>query len=140
EQVCILVARDRTGQTRDFVAGKGALTKAQLHACLPPVIDKDILLVTDGHAAYRAFAKEAGISHQAVNVRAGIRVQGAAHVQNVNAYHSRLRGWLRIFQGVASRYLPNYLGWRWILDAGRIRSPETLLKATLGEFPHLTVT
>ena len=140
EQVCILVARDRTGQTLDFVTGKGALTKAQLHACLPPVIDKDVLLVTDGHAAYRAFAREAGLSHQAVNVRAGIRVQGAAHVQNVNAYHSRLRGWLRIFHGVASRYLPNYLGWRWILDAGRIRSPETLLKATLGEFPHLTVT
>ena len=140
EQVCILVARDRTGQTRDFVAGKGVLTKAQLHACLPPVIDKDILLVTDDHAAYRAFAREAGISHQAVNVRAGIRVQGAAHVQNVNAYHSRLRAWLRPFHGVATRYLPNYLGWRWILDAGRIRSSETLLKATLGEFPHLTVT
>jgi transposase-like protein len=140
EQVCILVARDRTGQTLDFVTGKGALTTAQLHAFLPPVIDKDILLVTDGHAAYRAFAREAGISHQAVNVRAGIRVQGAAHVQNVNAYHSRLRGWLRVFHGVASRYLPNYLGWRWILDAGRIRSAETLLKATLGAFPHLTVT
>lgn len=140
EQVCILVARDRTGQTLDFVTGKGALTKAQLHRCLLPVIDKDVLLVTDGHAAYRAFAREAGISHQAVNLRAGIRVQGAAHVQNVNAYHSRLRDWLRPFRGVATRYLPNYLGWRWILDARRIRSPETLLKATLGAFPHLTVT
>ncbi|PJJ22179.1 transposase-like protein [Janthinobacterium sp. 67] len=140
EQVCILVARDRTGQTLDFVTGKGALTKAQLHHCLLPVIDKDVLLVTDGHAAYRAFAREARISHQAVNLRAGIRVQGAAHVQNVNAYHSRLRQWLGPFHGVATRYLPNYLGWRWILDARRIRSPETLLKATLGAFPHLTVT
>jgi transposase-like protein len=140
EQVCILVARDRTGQTLDFVTGKGALTKAQLHHCLLPMIDKDVLLVTDGHRAYRAFAREAGISHRAVNLRAGIRVQGAAHVQNVNAYHSRLRQWLGPFHGVATRYLPNYLGWRWILDAGRIRSPETLLKATLGAFPHLTVT
>jgi transposase-like protein len=140
EQVCILVARDRTGQTLAFVTGKGALTKAQLHACLPPVIDKDVLLVTDGHAAYRAFAREVGISHEAVNLRAGIRMRGAAHMQNVNAYHSRLRGWLSIFHGVASRYLTNYLGWRWILDAGRIRSPETLLKATLGAFPHLTMT
>ncbi|PJJ19810.1 transposase-like protein [Janthinobacterium sp. 67] len=140
EQVCILVARDRTGQTLDFVTGKGALTKAQLHHCLLPMIDKDILLVTDSHAAYRAFAREADISHQAVNLRAGIRVQGAAHVQNVNAYHSRLRQWLGPFHGVATRYLPNYLGWRWILDARRIRSPETLLKATLGAFPHLTVT
>ena len=140
EQVCILVARDRTGQTLNFVTGKGALTKARLRHYLLPMIDKDVLLVTDGHAAYRAFAREARISHQAVNLRAGIRVQGAAHVQNVNAYHSRLRQWLGPFHGVATRYLPNYLGWRWILDARRIRSPETLLKATLGAFPHLMVT
>jgi hypothetical protein len=57
-----------------------------------------------------------------------------------HAYHRRLRDWLRPFHGVATRYLPNYMGWRWILDARRIRSPETLLKATLGAFPHLTVT
>ena len=140
EHVCILVARDRTGQTLAFVTGRGQLDKAQLHHCLLPVMDHDVLLVTDGHAAYPAFASEAGISHQAVNLRAGIRVRGAVHVQNVHAYHSRLRGWLQRFHGIASRYLPNYLGWRWLLDAGRIRSPEALLKATLGEFPHLTVT
>ena len=46
----------------------------------------------------------------------------------------------RPFHGVATRYLPNYLAWRWILDAGRIRSSEALLKATVGAFPHLTVT
>jgi transposase-like protein len=85
EQVCILVARDRTGQTIACVTGKGQLTKKQLLDCLLPVIDRDILLVTDGHAAYAAFARETGISHQAVNLRAGIRVRGAAHVQNVNA-------------------------------------------------------
>jgi hypothetical protein len=28
---------------------------------------------------------------------------GIAHVQNVNSYHSRLRNWLSIFHGVASR-------------------------------------
>ena len=140
EQVCVLVARDRSGQTIDFVAGLGQLTKARLHACLPPVIDRDILLVSDGHPAYPAFAKEIGILHAAVNLRAGIRVRGTVHVQNVNAYHSRLRQWLRAFHGVATRYLPNYLGWRWIIDARRILSPESLLKATMGSFPHLKVT
>ena len=140
EQVCILVARDRTGQTVDFVTGLGQLTKARLHACLPPVIDRDILLVSDSHPAYPVFAREIGIQHEAVNLRAGIRVRGTVHVQNVNAYHSRLRDWLRAFHGVATRYLPNYLGWRWILDARRILSPESLLRATLGTFPHLTVT
>ena len=109
-------------------------------ACLPGIIDRDILLVSDGHPAYAVFAREFGMAHAAVNLRAGIRVRGTVHVQNVHAYHSRLRGWLSAFHGVATRYLPNYLGWRWILDARRIISPQGLLKATMGSFPHLMVT
>jgi transposase-like protein len=137
EQVCILVARDRTGQTLNFVPGKGPVTADQLLDCLLPVIDRDVLLVTDGHAAYRAFARAADITHQAINLRAGVLVKGAVHVQNVNAYHARLRQWLAPFHGVASRYLPNYLGWRWVLDARRIVSAEAMLNAAVGVFPHL---
>ncbi len=66
---CVLVARDRTGATFDFVTGRGALTSEQLHRHLRPRLDRDVLLVTDSHAAYRAFAREAGISHEAVNLR-----------------------------------------------------------------------
>jgi hypothetical protein len=57
------------------------VTTAQLHEHLRPVLDTDVLLVTDSHPAYRAFARAAGISHEAVNVRAGERVRGAVHVQ-----------------------------------------------------------
>ena len=135
EQMCILVARDRTGQTLDWVPGKGTLTPAQLHHHLLPRLAHDALLVSDGHPAYRAFARQTGVTHQAVNLRAGIRVRGAIHVQNVNSYHSRLRGWLQPFRGVASRYLSNYLGWRWALDGGRIGTPEGLLRAALGTRP-----
>jgi hypothetical protein len=52
----------------------------------------------------------------------------------VNAYHSRFRLWLDRFNGVATRYLPNYLGWRWALDAQRINSPDLLLRAAMGVF------
>jgi transposase-like protein/IS1 family transposase len=140
EQVCILVARDRTGKTVDFVTGRAPLRVAQLRRCLPPVIARDVMLVTDGHRAYRAFARATGISHHPINLAAGVRVAGAMHIQNVNAYHSRFKEWLRRFHGVASRYLPNYLGWRWAVDGGRISSPEMLLRSALRAFPHLTVT
>jgi transposase-like protein len=140
EQVCILVARDRTGRTVDFVTGRAPLTRVHLRRCLAPVVAPDILLVTDGHPAYRAFAREAGITHRAVNLSVGVRVAGALHVQNVNAYHSRFKQWLRRFHGVASHYLPNYLGWRWAIDGGRIGSPEMLLRSALRTFPHLAVT
>lgn len=94
EHVCVLVARDRTGATFDFITGRGAVTTAQLHRHLLPVLERDVLLVTDAHPAYRAFARAAAISHEAVNLRAGERVRGAVHVQNVNAYHRRFRQWL----------------------------------------------
>lgn len=110
------------------------------------MLDPDVLLVTDAHAAYRAFAREAGIAYQYVNLRRGERVGGAVHVQNVNGYHRRLRQWLARFHGVASRfvpnylpnylpnYVPNYLGWRWALDGERIGSPERFFRAALGIF------
>jgi len=132
---CILVARDRNGQTIDAVVGRGALTAAQLERHLLPKLDSQGLLVSDSHAAYCAFARRHHIAHEAVNLRAGIRVRrrlgSAIHVQNVNAYHQRFRQWLAPFHGVASRYLPNYLGWRWALDDGRINSVEQLLAAAI---------
>jgi transposase-like protein len=134
EQVCILVSRDRTGKTCDAVTGKGPITTGQRHRHLLPVLARDVLLVTDANAAYRAFSREAEISHACVNLQAGERVRGAIHVQNVNAYHSRFREWLVRFHGVATRYLPNYLGWRWALDMDRVGSPEQLLRMAVGQF------
>ena len=40
----------------------------------------------------------------------------------------------------ADEMYPNYLGWRWILDARRIISPESLLRAIMGSFPYMMVT
>jgi len=127
---CILVARDREGRTIDAVTGRGAVTTAQLERDLLPKLDPRALLVSDSHPAYRAFARKHKIAHAAVNLRAGVRVRhlgnSAIHVQNVNAYHQRFKAWLLGFRGVASRYLPNYLGWRWALDGDRVSSPEHL--------------
>jgi hypothetical protein len=60
-------------------------------------------------------------------------VKGAIHVQNVNAYHSRFRDWLSRFHGVATHYLPNYLGWRWVLDAKRINTPVPTLNGDIAK-------
>ena len=93
-------------------------------------------MVTDSHVAYRAFARKHRIAHEAVNLRAGIRVRRlssyAIHVQNVNAYHQRFKAWLMSFRGVASRYLPNYLGWRWALDGERVSSATQLFCIAVG--------
>ena len=135
---CILVARDRSGQTIDAVTGRGPLTAEQAELHLLPVLDPQALLVTDSHAAYRAFTRKHRIAHQTVNLRRGVRVRagvaGAIHVQNVNAYHRRWREWIARFHGVASRYLPNYLGWRRALDGARITSADGLLGLAIKPF------
>ena len=72
----------------------------------------------------------------AVNLSVGERVrngaEGTIHVQNVNAYHRRFKEWLMRFHGVASRWLPNYLGWCWAVDGGRVTSVEQLLGSAFG--------
>lgn len=72
--------------------------------------------------------------HRPVNLSAGIRVvAGVYHVQNVNAYDSRLKEWMRHFHGVATHYLPNYLGWRRLIERSHnAPSARHVLLAALG--------
>lgn len=111
EQIPVLIARDLHGETFDEVLT--GLSADHLGAALKPILGKDTLLCTDGSRAFKAMAKEVGIPHQALNIKAGARVKEKIfHIQNVNAYDSRLKGWMRRFNGVATRYLDSYLGWR----------------------------
>lgn len=131
EHECLLVARDRGQQTLDFHTGRGPVSAAQLDDCLGPVLTPDVLLISDSAAAYRAFAAQAGIAHETVNLRAGVRARGAIHLNNVNGWHSRYKTWLRRFNGIASRYLINYAGWQRVLDDGELCTPAQLLTAII---------
>jgi len=107
--------RDRSGATADFILERA--DKAHTVAALAP----DAVLCTDGGGALRAAARQLGVEHHALNLSKGQRVLGAWHIQNANAYHGRLKGWMCRFKGVASSYLANYLGWFRALD----RSAQT---------------
>lgn len=118
----MLVARDRAGATMDCVLK--AMDMATLSVALKPFLTKDVVLCTDGSKAFAGAARKLGIEHHAVNLSAGIRVDGAWHVQNVNAYHSRLKAWVQKFRGVATCYLANYLGWFRALDREKGNGPK----------------
>jgi transposase-like protein len=130
EQVPVLVARDRAGVTMDCVLK--AMDMATLSAALKPFVDRDVVLCTDGSKALASAARKLGVEHHALS--AGVRVDGAWHVQNVNAYHSRLKGWVYKFRGVATRYLANYLGWFRAIDRvqGNGPNPQQWLAMALG--------
>lgn len=119
EQIPVLVARDRAGATTDHVLdnpGKTAVT-----AVLKPLLPGDAVVCTDGGGAIGRSVMDLGLEHHPVVTSSGVHAIGAWHIQNVNAYHSRLKTWMRRFNGVATRYLENYLGWFRALD----RSPRS---------------
>ena len=74
------------------------------------------MLVSDGRPSYATFAHDRGMLHIAVVAKQGQRVFDGFHIQNVNAYASRLKSWMAPFEGVASKYLATYLGWRRMIE------------------------
>lgn len=132
EHDVVLVVRDRSGSTTDQIVQ--ALDTAHLAAVLQPLLPSDAVLCTDGSRALAAAARHIGIEHHAVNLSAGQRALGAWHINNVNGFHSRLKNWLRRFNGVASSYLHHYLGWFRTLDrfSSNGLKPSTLLALAIG--------
>lgn len=72
EQIPVLICRDRTGATADFVLDKA--DSLHIGAVLKPIIAVDAMLCTDSGKALCAVAKKMGIAHRAVNLTAGVRV------------------------------------------------------------------
>ena len=116
EQVPVLVANQR-GSRVTFNQVLSGLDAATMPQALRPILTTDAVLSSDGNASYGVVAKELGIeAGYFVASYHGPGGHGAWHVQNVNAYHQRLKGWMARFHGVATKYLPHYLAWRQLLD------------------------
>lgn len=121
----VLIVRDRHGETTDQVLPD--LEGSTFVRMLKSVVARDALLVSDGRAAYATFADHAGLLHIALNASKGERTYGSYHIQNVNGYISRLKHWLHRFKGVATHYLPSYLGWRRMIERNSHLTPAAIL-------------
>ena len=120
EQTPVLIARDRHGDQVDAVLPNR--TAEAVGVALDGALAKDdVLLCVDGDAAVIAYAKKHGIEFETIIASKGEHVhEKVLHLQNVNATVSRFKNWLTRFNGVASKYLPNYLAWRRRLETGEI--------------------
>ena len=126
EQTAVLVARDRNGNTMDAILFKS--NQDTLAEVMVPIVDEDALLCSDKKTSYRAFANKYHLTLKTINASAKEYVKEKVyHIQNVNAYDSRLKGWMKHFNGVATKYLESYLGWMRLLDREKNLTPERLL-------------
>ena len=129
EHVPVLIARDRNGNTTDAVLENGQ--DGSIAEVMLPLLDRhDVLLCSDSKSSYKSFARVFDFVHETINASKEY-VNGIYHVQNVNAYGSRLKNWMVHFHGVSTKYLDNYLGWMLILDTQKELTPDGLLRLVI---------
>jgi len=128
EQIAVVVTCDRVNNKELRVATRGRISKKDLENVFEGKLENMETLCTDTHRSYTAFAKSKEIDHKKFNVSKGQRVKNKVyHVQNVNNTASRLRKWMRPFNGVATKYLQNYMNWFMVLES--IKDNNKRLKA-----------
>jgi transposase-like protein len=136
EQIPVIVARDRNGVTTDAVLPR--LNRVSIAAALDGIVTPANQFCCDGGTAIVAFARHAGIPAHVLPMPGKPNPnEPDFHLNNVNAYHSRLKEWLRRFHGVATKNLPNYLGWRRTLEAiGPDATSAAMILGAIGLGPY----
>ena len=85
EQVCVLCAIDRTGNLITELICKGRMKHTDLERLFTGRIEDEAILCTDSHKSY------------------------------INSFHIKLKKWMDRFNGVATKYLANYMYWfKWL--------------------------
>jgi transposase-like protein len=123
DQVCVFVGRDRTKETHAKVACMGQINKAKAQSILAPYVKAVSTICSDANSTWKAFTRSAKKDHVILNASKNERVKNIYHIQNVNAFHSRLKCWMGRFKGVATKFLDNYLTWFRFIDA---HSPQAV--------------
>lgn len=115
EQVPVLISRDRAGSTRAQILNDRSAQA--IDAAIGEALPADGVLCSDTWRAFGVVAEQRGLRHEPINFHQGEKVRDKTwHIQNANARHSRLKGWIGRFNGVATKYLANYLAWHHVLD------------------------
>lgn len=129
EQVCMATAIDREGNIIFEMTNKGRIKTADLERLYKGRLDPNALICTDSHKSYITFAKGNVAEH--IRIASGKHKNGVYHISHVNSLHSKFKKWIDRFNGVATKYLPNYLHWfKWLqtfIDEKEIAKARQLL-------------
>ena len=109
EQVCVLCAVNRNGLSYAKVGKLGKVSQECVELAFKNRIKKSSILCTDKEKSYRKFSDNMGLP--LIQLDTGKSKKGIYHIQHINNYHSRLKDFIKPFNGVSTKYLNNYLVW-----------------------------
>lgn len=126
--VQVVTAVSRNGDKILKAVESKRLNKAEIAKVLDGKLEEGATLITDKHPSYGAYASgNPKIKHKQLLAKDHVdKSDKTIHLQKVNNVHSQLRGFLRPFNGVSSKYLQNYLNW--YAYVGQIQNSKTTLK------------
>ncbi len=109
EKVCVPCAVNRGGLSIAKISNLGRVSTQDIQNVFAGRIDEQSTLVTDKMNAYVKFAEINGL--ELIQLKNGRSKSGIYNIQHINNYHSRLKKFMNNFNGVATKYLNNYLIW-----------------------------
>lgn len=127
-------------ETYSGVLGRGRIRTTKLDEAIGSHLTESNVLCTDSLRAFSSYANSKGLAHYRFKTDGKQRVKGVYHIQNVNSYHSRLKKWMERFNGVATKYLQNYLAWFRYLDSKEYENNASNKKNMLVKSCLFTVT
>jgi len=126
--VQVVIAVSRSGEKILTAVESKRLNKKEIAKVMDGKLANNSTLITDKHPSYRAYAKDnPTIKHKQLLAKDHVdKNDKTLHLQKVNNVHSQLRGFLKPFNGVSSKYLQNYLNWYAYVD--HIQNSKTRLR------------
>lgn len=113
DQISVMVALDRSGNIISEPIGRGKISANAIRKLFENKIDDEAIACTDSCRSFKKFAKESEL--ELIQLPKGKKKLGIYHLQHVNSFHSRLKNWMNRFQGIATKYMSDYLAWfRWL--------------------------
>lgn len=112
-KVSVLCVVEREKSFSAVVPCRGMINKPLLDGLFNGRLSDESVVMTDGLRAYKQYFGTTNVQHVSLPRLGGnvhkVNVVGPYHINNVNAMHSRLRGFLKKYNGVSTKFLSNYL-------------------------------
>ena len=122
EKVYVSTAVTKGGLSIGRIANTGPFREEPVPLIYGGKISSDSIVCTDSHKAYGHLAESLHVKH--VKVDSGKRMKGKYGIQCINSYHSRLKGMIDRFHGVATKYLNNYIVWNNFVNHAKLPKSE----------------
>jgi transposase-like protein len=129
-KVPIFIALDRNGAVSHKVLKQN--TKDNIQAQLKPLLSPGSVLCTDGNLSYKDITDTLEVDHKRLIGLDNQRViDSVYHIQTLNNYMKRWKGWLKRFNGIGTDYIESYLSWFRFMETNKEYSDQTWIKEAL---------